>query len=774
MAILINRVETLYNKLIDLHNRKTKVTVIYLTAHETLNQYFGYDSFRDGQENLINDILNGNDTLGIMPTGAGKSMCFQIPALMLSGVTVVVSPLISLMKDQVNALTQSGIPAAFINSSLTESQISKALHNASRGAYKLIYIAPERLLTRDFMDFAQFSEISMLTVDEAHCISQWGQDFRPSYAAIPEFINKLQTRPVVSAFTATATPQVKDDIVLRLALNNPTILVSGFDRTNLFFDVKRPKDKFSALDSFLMGRKNLSGIVYCSTRNAVEEVCDKLKQNGYSASRYHAGLADSERHSNQDDFLHDRVQIMVATNAFGMGIDKSNVSFVVHYNMPMNIEGYYQEAGRAGRDGEPADCLLLYSRRDVATNLWMIENTQDIKYADQETEDALKQRNIKRLYEMDSYCTTSDCLRGYILKYFGESPLEDCKNSGAGCANCEMDLETVNITIDAQKIISCIVRMKERFGLTMVLDVLRGKKNAKVTSFNLDKLSTFGISTKSVGQLREIAEYLILAGYLHKTTEKFPIIKLGPRAKEALSKDASITMKTGHNISEDSTTRTKKAVMLRPVDATLLAKLKELRLIVAKEQNLPAFVIFHDSTLTDMCMKLPVTLEDFKAVSGVGGVKAERYGDRFITLISEYMTTNDITSNALPSTTPQDNKNNPAADAFKEFDASAIETTQESVSVSFIADKINCVLLECGQKKISGQRINDWLVSKGCLTVIQKGTKSYKVPTLEGMKLGITDEERVIRGESVRVNLFNQPAQEYIAVNTQEIVKFSN
>ncbi len=361
-----------------------------MTTHEILKQYFGYDSFRIGQEELVNDILKGNDVLGIMPTGAGKSLCFQVPALMLGGITLIISPLISLMKDQVNALTQNGIKAAFLNSTLTERQMCLALEKAAKGAYKLIYVAPERLMSYDFQSFAQSAQISMLTVDEAHCISQWGQDFRPSYAKIPEFINKLPQRPVISAFTATATPRVRSDIIELLGLVKPTELVTGFDRKNLYFEVQKPKNKLSALLQIMSEKRGKCGIVYCSTRAAVEEVHNNLLLNNYSASRYHAGLSDKERHDNQDDLLYDRVQVMVATNAFGMGIDKSNVSFVVHYNMPKDIESYYQEAGRAGRDGEPAECILLYSGQDVRTNLWLIENAKDVEYPDKATESYLK------------------------------------------------------------------------------------------------------------------------------------------------------------------------------------------------------------------------------------------------------------------------------------------------------------------------------------------------------------------------------------------------
>ena len=602
-----------------------------MTKFETLKQYFGYDGFRSGQETLIDGVVAGRDVLGVMPTGAGKSVCFQIPALMMDGVAIIVSPLISLMKDQVNALTQSGIPAAFINSSLNNWQIDKALQKARDGAYKLIYVAPERLLAPDFLSFAQTAKISMLTVDEAHCISQWGQDFRPSYSKIPEFAASLPNRPVLSAFTATATAKVREDIVALLGLKDPVVLVTGFNRKNLYFEVQKPKDKYAALTAFLSNQKERSGIVYCSTRAAVEEVCEKLKTDGYIASRYHAGLADDERHDNQDDFLYDRAQIMIATNAFGMGIDKSNVSFVVHYNMPKDMESYYQEAGRAGRDGEPANCILLYSGQDVRTNMWLIENNRDVQYPDKETEELLKERDRKRLREMTFYCSANDCLRGYILKYFGENPPNYCGN----CGNCDTNYEMVDITVEAQKILSCVARMKERYGQKMLIDVLRGSKSEKVLRLQLDKLSTYGISKKSEKQLYEIINQLILADYLIKTDDEYPVIKLGNCASEVLRNGKTVQMKL---IKEKQTTEiatTKKQT--RPVDNKLFATLRELRLAIAKEQNVPAFVIFPDSTLIDMCMKVPTTDEEFLNVSGVGKVKLERYGEKFLKAIAGFM-----------------------------------------------------------------------------------------------------------------------------------------
>jgi len=609
-----------------------------MTAHETLKQYFGYDAFRMGQEDLINDILSGKDVLGIMPTGAGKSMCFQIPALMMPGITLVVSPLISLMKDQVNALTQSGVDAAFINSSLTERQIAKALSNAANGLYKLIYVAPERLMAVDFILFAQSVNISMLTVDEAHCISQWGQDFRPSYAKIPEFITQLTSRPTVSAFTATATPIVREDIVNQLMLTEPTVLVSGFDRENLYFEVQKPSDKFDALLSFLHDKKTRTGIIYCSTRAAVEEVCLRLKQHGHNASRYHAGLSDNERRGNQDDFLYDRAQIMVATNAFGMGIDKSNVSYVVHYNMPMNLEAYYQEAGRAGRDGQLSDCLLLYSGQDVHTNLWMIDNPKDVEYPDIETENALKERDRKRLKEMTFYCATKDCLREYILKYFGERPPNYCGN----CANCNTHFETIDITLDAKKIISCAARMKERFGVAMILDVLRGSKNERILRMGLDKLSTYNISETSAKRLREITDHLILSGYLYKTDDQYPVIRLGSLAAEILRSSDNIYMKLAKDEPPKEKSKAPDKIKSKPqdkpkiVDKELFERLKELRLKIANEQRVPAFVILHDSSLADMCVKLPKTIDDLLKVSGIGKVKADRFGAMFLAEIKKY------------------------------------------------------------------------------------------------------------------------------------------
>lgn len=724
---------------------------------EVLKQYFGYDHFREGQEQLIDSVLAGRDVVGVMPTGAGKSICFQVPALLFDGITIVISPLISLMKDQVNALTQAGVRAAYINSSLTEKQTYIALNNARNGVYKVIYIAPERLKASDFQDFIRSANISMVTVDEAHCVSQWGQDFRPSYMEIAAFIDRLPKRPVVSAFTATATPKVREDIVSLLRLQDPTVLVTGFDRKNLYFEVQKPQDKFAALTEFLSDKKDKSGIVYCSTRNTVEEVCQRLRDEGYNASRYHAGLSDSERHTNQDDFLYDNVQIMVATNAFGMGIDKSNVSFVVHFNMPKNIESYYQEAGRAGRSGEDADCILLYSGQDVRTNMFFIENSKDVEYSDLETENMLKERDRQRLKDMTFYCHTNDCLRCYILKYFGEKAAQFCGN----CHNCNSNFESIDVTIDAQKILSCVYRAKERYGVKMIIDTLRGSKNERLLSLGLDKLSTYSISELSEKRLRDITNYLVLNEFLYITNDEYPLLKLGNRANDVLKQNMKVEMKLAKDMPKVAAA-TKKGTVPKPMSSKLYSLLKELRLTIATEQKVPAFVIFSDSTLTDMCLKLPSTNEELLEVSGVGQVKLKRYGEVFLRAIAEFKPESDD----MPAT--------PLAEATTDQQLTAIELSDEAVTISVIADRLNCHILQCGQKKLTGAKINQWLISEGYLeTVAGEADTNVRKPTTKGTDLGIAAEVRVIRGVDCSVNFYNRAAQGFIVASVTDILQFA-
>ncbi len=619
--------------------------------YRILKHFFGYTAFRDGQETIIDDILNGRDVVGIMPTGAGKSLCFQIPALMLEGIALVISPLISLMKDQVNTLVQSGVKAAYLNSSLSASQFQRVMQNARDGQYKIIYVAPERLLTEEFLNLVQESTISMVTVDEAHCVSQWGQDFRPSYLLIEKFIDMLPVRPPVSAFTATATGEVREDIVRLLKLFSPTLVATGFDRKNLYFEVKHPKDKMSALLDILKKHVHKSGIIYCSTRKNVEEVCDVLRVNGYGATRYHAGLSDEERKANQDDFLYDRSHVMVATNAFGMGIDKSNVSLVIHYNMPKDIESYYQEAGRAGRDGEPAGCILLYSGQDVITNQFLIENGNQNEALDEETREIVKRKDRERLKIMTFYCHTSQCLRSYILSYFGEKSADYCGT----CFNCNNNSELIDIAIDSQKILSCVKRTRERYGVKTIVDTLRGSKAQKIIRLGLDQQSTYGImqDTREV-KLRSIINFLILNDYLHITDDEYPVMKLGARADEILRHRNPLEMKiikekveSVHKDSEGETGKgaigksqkgsKRKAKLPEHLDEQLFEQLRELRFNIAQKQGVPAYIVFSNATLSDMCTRLPKTEEEMLEVNGVGETKLERYGHQFLKAISDYI-----------------------------------------------------------------------------------------------------------------------------------------
>ena len=602
-----------------------------MQKEQVLKQYFGYDSFRDGQEELIDQIMRGRDCIGVMPTGAGKSLCFQIPALLLEGITLVVSPLISLMKDQVQALGASGVAAAYINSSLTMNQTRKVLENARQGKYKIIYVAPERLDVPEFLDFAQKSSLSMVTIDEAHCVSQWGQDFRPSYLKINDFIDALPNKPILSAFTATATSEVKEDIVRILKLKDPFVMATGFNRENLYFEVQKPANKYKSVVDYLKNHPDKSGIIYCATRKAVEEVCENLTGDGYNAARYHAGLGEAERTQSQDDFLYDRKTIMVATNAFGMGIDKSNVSFVMHYNMPKNIESYYQEAGRAGRDGTPADCILLYGGQDVITNQFLIDNTNDKNELSFEALELVKEKDRERLKQMTYYCHSLDCLREYILKYFGDKPLPFCGN----CSSCNANFEETEVTVDAQKILSCIFRMGERYGIKMVIDTLRGSRQEKILKLGLDKLTTYGIMAEiKEKRIRDIINHLVLNEYIVLTNSEYPVAKLTEKSKSLLSGRETLVMKIVKDQEKPVKKQSKASRHLGSVDQDLFARLKGIRAGFAQKQQVPAFVIFSDATLIDMCHKMPRTKEEFLMVSGVGESKLKRYGDAFLGVLT--------------------------------------------------------------------------------------------------------------------------------------------
>lgn len=606
---------------------------------EVLRKYYGYHEFRDGQEVLIDSILQGKDTLGIMPTGAGKSICYQVPALLLAGITLVISPLISLMKDQVSALNQVGIHAAFLNSSLTFTQYRKALQYAKEGRYKIIYVAPERLITEEFLDFAQSVTISMVSVDEAHCVSQWGQDFRPSYLKIIEFVQKLAVRPIVSAFTATATKTVKEDMIHILRLKEPTILVTGFDRSNLYFSVQRTKDKYAVVRQYIEKHIQKSGIIYCLTRKIVEEVCEKLEEEGVAVTRYHAGLSDRERKQNQEDFIYDRKPIMVATNAFGMGIDKSNVDFVIHYNMPKNIESYYQEAGRAGRDGQPAECILLYAGQDVVTNQFFIENNQENEELDYQTLEIVKERDRERLKKMTFYCLTNECLRNYILRYFGEYGENYCGH----CSNCDTQFDTIDITKIAENIISCIYESRQRFGVNVILDTVHGSKAAKITQTKMNENSYYNsLSNISLSQLRQVLNHLMLQNYVFLTNTEYPILQLTSKSKAILEKRETIYMKMAKEWNYQAEPKKpkkktqKESIDYSEVNQELFQMIRQIRNRLAQQEKVPPYLIFADKTLIDMCGKMPSNKEEMLNVSGVGEAKFKKYGDIFLDVIQTY------------------------------------------------------------------------------------------------------------------------------------------
>lgn len=593
-----------------------------------LKDYFGHDSFRDGQEQIVDALLDGRDALCIMPTGAGKSMCYQIPALLFDGVTIVVSPLISLMKDQVGSLVQSGVPAAYINSSLSYPQFLRVLSNVEHGKYKIIYVAPERMLTDGFLDTCKKIKISMVAVDEAHCVSQWGQDFRPSYLKIISFVESLANRPIVGAFTATATNDVKEDIKKILRLENPFEITTGFDRPNLFFGVIKSSSKDEKLIDLIRERGDRSGIVYCATRKNVESVCELLCDNGFSAARYHAGLDEYERRKNQEDFVFDRKNIMVATNAFGMGIDKSNVTYVIHYNMPKNIESYYQEAGRAGRDGGEADCILLYSPKDVRLNRFMIENSEGNDELTIEENEQIRERDFERLKYMTFYSTTNDCLRGFILRYFGGEKKAYCGK----CSNCLSVHKLVDVTIDAQKIMSCIARTGQRYGKTVICDVLKGSKSEKILKAELNNQSTYGIMKEVTARhIFGTIDFLAEKEYISFDNET-EVLKLLPKSRDVLFGRERLVMKKVEN--SEKVVKTHRPEV--PVNSDLLDALKALRKGIASKKSVPAYVIFTDATLIDMCKKCPETPDEMLEVSGVGRTKLEKFGKQFLEEIAKF------------------------------------------------------------------------------------------------------------------------------------------
>lgn len=721
----------------------------YHTPEEALKVLFGYDSFRPGQKEVIESILSGRDVFAVMPTGAGKSVCYQIPAMLLPGITLVISPLISLMQDQVKALNEAGVSAAFINSALSENAYFETIRKAQQGFYKIMYVAPERLVTDGFLELAHSVCISMVTVDEAHCISQWGQDFRPSYMKIVEFVRTLATRPIISAFTATATVTVRDDIVCTLGLNKPYVLVTGFNRDNLFFQVDKPRNKDEYVIDYISQHPNDSGIVYCATRKNVDKLYDLLKDRGVSVAKYHAGMGQAERKKMQDDFAFDYTSIVVATNAFGMGIDKSNVRFVIHYNMPQSMENYYQEAGRAGRDGLDSKCILLFSPQDIVINRFLLDHKEmsDLDSVDRET---VKERDTKRLQIMERYCYTTECLRNYILKYFGENPEKPCED----CGNCLREFETLDMTDAAKKIINCVYESKGRYGKTIIIDIVAGAKTARLEEIGATDYKSYGtLSAVNKNLLKRLIGQLVLEGYL--LVGDYQVLKLG-NIMGLKNPEAKVLVKiTDEDKLPERTTKAKKTSKgmesLTSAGFKLFDKLRELRLEIAREEGMPPYIIFSDKTLIDMAAKVPVSKSEMLAVSGVGENKYVKYGERFLGLIEkiieDYPDLIKATENAgLPTVSVAKAKKKKKA-GKEEFyllqeEADNYEYT-DYLYISEIRDEMNRICVRENVKRLPATRLTEILVAEGLIKEKEDAGKYAKAPTDKGIQLGVKVIDKV-------------------------------
>ncbi|MDE7418390.1 MAG: DNA helicase RecQ [Lachnospiraceae bacterium] len=719
-----------------------------MKAAEILKTYFGYDSFRNGQEDIVQSILSGEDALAIMPTGAGKSICYQVPALMLPGITIVVSPLISLMQDQVKALNEAGVHAAFINSSLTETQIAKAMRFAAEGRYKIIYVAPERLESAGFMQFAQNAKISMVTVDEAHCISQWGQDFRPSYLKIVAFIDSLPDRPIVSAFTATATREVKTDIECILKLQNPQVVVTGFDRENLYYSVEhiagKRKDDF-VLD-YIQKHADESGIVYCATRKNVDNLYEKLSRSGVSVTRYHAGIDNETRKKNQDDFIYDRVQIIIATNAFGMGIDKSNVRYVLHYNMPQSMENYYQEAGRAGRDGDNAQCVLLFSAQDVMINKFLLEK-KEFDGMDMDDIELVRQRDIHRLQVMEGYCKATTCLRNYILEYFGEKTAAPCDN----CGNCHREYYEQDMTPEAKWVINCIAETKGRYGLNIVIGTLLGANRARLKEIGANTYKSYGsLGQWSETDIRVLIDQMLAEGYIVQTGGEYSVLQMGDIRRLKEEDTHVIIRKAQEREKAANRAKEKKTDSLTGAGYNLFDRLRQLRLVIAKEEAMPPYIIFSDKTLIDMCAKVPKNQMEMLAVSGVGENKYRKYGERFLREIASFLAENP---NAVfgaqmdegAESAPIVKKGRKEAFYINREDAERFQYA-EYYYISEIREQLNLICSAENVKKVTIAAIWDYLVTAGLTTEEQRQEGYTKVQTEQGLKLGIKTIDKVSQG----------------------------
>ncbi len=739
---------------------------------EVLKQYFGHDGFREGQEAAVDALISGHDAVCIMSTGAGKSICYQVPAMVLDGTAVVISPLISLMKDQVSALIKSGINAAFLNSSLSYDEYTRTLRELSSGQIKILYIAPERLEAADFREVIRKLRVSLVAVDEAHCVSQWGQDFRPSYLKIASFIASLESRPPVGAFTATATKGVREDIVNYLELRRPEMIITGFDRPNLWFSVMAPASKPQTLLALLRERPEQSGIVYCSTRKAVDEICSLLQSEGFSATKYHAGLGDEERKRNQEDFVYERSLIIVATNAFGMGIDKSNVRFVIHYNMPKNLENYYQEAGRAGRDGLPSDCILLYSAQDVRTAQYLINNGEPNPELSPEQLAELRLLDEKRLRQMTFYCRTSGCLRAHILRYFGENPPESCGH----CSNCRSEYEERDITVDAQKILSCIIRTNQRYGEKVICAVLRGADTGKIRSAGLNRLSTFGIMRGWTDEkIREIINYLELNGYVLREGLEYPILKLTKKCLPVLRGNERLSMRVlKKRPAEARASSAFSGAGDAEINPELLRELKALRSEKAAEEHVPAYIIFADASLADMCAKLPTTPQAFLNVAGVGARKLERYGEEFIEIIKKYAS-EEAPRISVPERAPIPKSRQKRPEfSLGEEELSRFRFSDKPITASEIAKRLNGLSADEGAKKLTIKAILYFLKQENIMQPMENilGQTVFR-PTMLGDELGIKTEVLSDATGSYTIVTYGRLAQEYIVQSLPDIAKIN-